>query len=76
MQALFRAFEHYPQWNWDSQYTKSAYLSTDQAALNRYFTPATDHHVDIDRGNDMSEQPALINRISEEICTTKKVYST
>jgi len=36
---FFCVFEHYPQWNWDSlpdQYTKSAYLSTDQAVLNRY----------------------------------------
>ena len=75
---FFCVFEHYLQWNWDSlpdQYTKSAYLSTDQAALNRYFSPATDHQVDIDSGNDVSEQPALMNGISEEI-PPKKVCSS
>ena len=63
---FFCIFELYPQWNWDhlpDRYTKSAYLSTDQAALNSYFSPSVDqdaalHDSNVDSSNDdISELP-------------------
>jgi len=47
---FFCVFQLYPQWNWNSlpdHYTSSAYLSTDQAALNSYFG-ADQHAADPD----------------------------
>ena len=44
---FFCIFELYPQWNWDrlpDRYTKSTYLSTNQAALNNYFSPSVELH--------------------------------
>lgn len=79
MQALFCIFELYPQWNWNclpEQYTGSAYLSTDQAALNGYFSASIDQdvagfHSDVDNGNDMNELPSTVDGVKEEIPVKK-----
>ena len=85
MQALFCISELYPQWNWNrlpKQYTSSAYLSTDQDALNSYFS--SNVHVedqdavdfgDVDNSNDMDELPSTVDDVKEEI-PAKKVYNT
>lgn len=81
---FFCIFELYPQWNWNrlpKQYTSSAYLSTDQAALNSYFSSsiedqdAEDFHSDVDNGNDMDEIPSTVDSVKEEI-PARKVCNT
>ena len=81
---FFCIFEFYPQWNWyclPEQYTKSAYLSTDQDALNSFFSAhvehldAADHYSDGDNGNDTDEIPSPVDDVEGEI-PAKKVCST
>ena len=81
---FFCIFELYPQWNWDrlpDRYTKSAYLSTDQAALNSYFSPSVDqdaafHDSNVDSSNDdISELPPPMDGYNEEV-PAKKVCIT
>ncbi|XP_065886945.1 uncharacterized protein [Dysidea avara] len=78
---FFCIFVLYPQWNWDclpDQYTKSAYLSTDQAALNSYFSPSVDqdaalHDSNVDSSNDdISELPPPMDGYNEEIPAKKR----
>ena len=62
----------------ESSYTGSAYLSTDQAALNDYFSANIEDqdiagvHSDVDNGNDI---PSTVDGVMEEI-PAKKIYST
>ena len=56
-------------------------MSTDQGALNSYFSPRIEDqdvagfHSDVDNGNNINELPSTVDGVKEEI-PAKKVYGT